>query len=107
MRVLTASASFPDVMVRKGIYPNIDTELPFSPGYDLIGVIDKVGDGVTGFTIGQRVADLTVWGACTEYTIRPVQYLVPVPEGLDAEQAVSLILSYTTAYQMLHRVAEV
>ena len=107
LRVLTASASFTDVMVRKGIYPDLDTDLPFSPGYDLVGIVDKVGEGVTEFTVGQRVADLTVWGAYTEYAIRPVQYLVPLPEGLDAGQAVSLILSYTTAYQMMHRVAQV
>jgi NADPH:quinone reductase-like Zn-dependent oxidoreductase len=107
LRVLTASASFTDVMVRKGTYPGIDDELPYPPGYDLVGVVDALGEGVTGLSPGQRVADLSIWGAYTEYAVRPAAQLVPVPEGLDDAQAVALILSYTTAYQMLHRVAQV
>ncbi len=107
IRVLAAGVSFTDTMVRKGIYPGVDGELPYSPGYDLVGVVDALGEGVSGFRIGQRVADLSVWGAYTDYAIRPVEHLVPVPEGVDSADAVSLILSYTTAYQMLHRVARV
>jgi NADPH2:quinone reductase len=107
IRVLTASASFTDVMVRKGMYGGAPAEPPLVPGYDLVGIVDKLGPGVTGVKIGQRVAALTVWGAYTEYAVRPVTELVPVPEGLGDEAAVALILSYTTAYQMLHRVAQV
>jgi NADPH:quinone reductase-like Zn-dependent oxidoreductase len=107
LRVLTASASFTDVMVRKGLYVGISAELPYPPGYDLVGVIDKLGPGVTGLSLGQRVADLTVWGAYTEYAIRPAAGVVPVPEGLPSDEAVVLILSYLTAYQLIFRVAEV
>jgi len=107
LRVLTASASFTDVMVRKGMYGEAPAEPPLVPGYDLVGVIDKLGPDVSGFETGQRVAALTVWGAYTEYAVRPTTYLVPVPDGLSDEAAVALILSYTTAYQMLHRVAKV
>jgi len=89
------------------MYGEAPTEPPLTPGYDLVGVVDKLGEGVDGFAIGQRVASLSVWGAYTEYAIQSVTHLVPVPEGLDEEQAVALILSYTTAYQMLHRVARV
>ena len=107
IRVLTASASFTDVMVRKGMYGEAPADPPLVPGYDLVGVVDKLGEGVTDLELGQRVADLTVWGAYTEYAVRPAQDLVPVPQGLSDEAAVALILSYTTAYQMLHRVAQV
>lgn len=107
LRVLTASASFTDVMVRKGQYGGAPSEPPLIPGYDLVGVIDKLGPGVKNFELDQRVAALTVWGAYTEYAVRPTTHLVPVPEGLGDEAAVALILSYTTAYQMLHRVAQV
>ena len=107
IRVLAASASFTDVMVRKGLYAELSEKPPLVPGYDLVGVIDAIGPEVDGFTAGQRVADLTVWGAYTEYAIRPVEHLVPVPDDVDPVAAVSLILSYTTAYQMLHRVANV
>jgi NADPH:quinone reductase-like Zn-dependent oxidoreductase len=105
VKVLTASASFTDVMVRKGLYPGISEEPPFPPGYDLVGIVDKVGSGVDTVEPGQRVADLTVWGAYTEYAVLPAQNLVRVPDGISDEDAVALILSYTTAYQMLYRVA--
>jgi NADPH:quinone reductase-like Zn-dependent oxidoreductase len=107
VRVLAAGVSYTDTMVRRGIYPGIDAELPYAPGYDLVGIVDAVGEGVTGVTVGQRVADLSVWGAYSDYVIRDDDGLVPVPAGVDSAEAVSLVLSYMTAYQMLHRVAEV
>ncbi|MGM0452701.1 MAG: medium chain dehydrogenase/reductase family protein [Thermodesulfobacteriota bacterium] len=107
VRVLVTSAAFTDVMIRKGMYPEVKQKPPFSPGYDLVGVVDKPGGGVSGFTVGQRVADLTVTGACAQYICLPADRLTPVPEGIDAAEAVSLVLSYLTAYQMLHRVAGV
>ncbi len=107
LRVIAASASFTDVMVRKGLYAGIDAEPPYPPGYDLVGTVEQVGAGVSGLERGQRVADLTVWGAYTEYIVRPADGLVPVPDGLPADEAVSLVLAYVTAYQMLHRVAGV
>lgn len=94
-------------MIRDGLYPNIDAELPYPPGYDLVGIVDAVSDGVTEVTVGQRVADLSMWGAYSDYVIRPAKSLVAVPEGVDSAEAVSLVLSYMTAYQMLHRVAKV
>ena len=107
LRVLTASASFTDVMVRRGRYPGVEVKPPYPPGYDLVGVVDKLGEGVSGLAVGQRVADLTVWGAYTEYALRPADGLVPLPDGLPAEEAVVLVLAYITAYQMLYRVADV
>ena len=107
IKVLVTSAAFTDVMIRKGKYPDVKAKPPFSLGYDMVGVVDKLGPGTTRFTIGQRVADLTVIGAYSEYLCRPESSLIPVPATLDAAEAVSLILSYVTAYQMLHRVAKV
>jgi NADPH:quinone reductase-like Zn-dependent oxidoreductase len=107
LRVLTASASFTDIMVRKGIYGGIDAELPYPPGYDLVGIVDAVGEGVVDIEPGQRVADLTIWGAYTEYAIRPAAGLVVLPDAIDSEEAVVLVLSYITAYQMLYRVADI
>jgi len=107
VKVLAASATFTDTMVRKGIYYGFKETPPLSPGYDMVGLVDKLGTGVTRLEVGQMVADLTVFGAYTEYMLRPADSLVPVPEGLDPAEAVSMVLSYITAYQMLHRVAEV
>ena len=80
---------------------------PFSPGYDLVGVIDKTGPETSIFKIGDKVADLTVTGSYTEYICLPETSLIPIPEGIDGEDAVSMVLSYVTAYQMLKRVADV
>ena len=107
IKVLATSACFTDTMVRKGVYYNLKDKPPFPPGYDLVGVVDKIGAEVTSFKVGQTVADLTVIGAYTEYICRAEDSLVPVPDGLDPAEAVSLVLSYVTAYQMLHRSAKV
>ena len=107
VKVLAASATFTDTMVRKGVYFGFKETPPLSPGYDMVGVVDKVGTNVDEFELGQMVADLTVWGAYTEYMLRPADSLVPVPATVAAEDAVSMVLSYVTAYQMLHRVAKI
>jgi NADPH:quinone reductase-like Zn-dependent oxidoreductase len=82
--------------------PDVKDKPPFSPGYDVVGVVEKLGDGVTRFIVGQRVADLTVVGAYSEYICMPTSRLTPVPDSLDPAEVASLILSYVTAYQMLH-----
>ena len=107
IKVQATSACFTDTLVRKGSYFDLKRTPPFPPGYDVVGVVDKVGTAVAHLEVGQTVADLTVSGAYTEYMCRPERSLVPVPDGLDPAEAVSLVLSYVTAYQMLHRSAKV
>ncbi len=107
VRVLAASAAYTDTMIRKGVYPNVKEKPPFSPGYDMVGVVDQPAKGTGKFKVGDRVGDLTVIGSYSEYLCVPENRLVAVPESLDPGEAVSLILSYVTAYQMLHRIAKV
>lgn len=107
VRILKASASFTDVMIRKGKYPEVKQKPPFSPGYDMIGIVDKLGEDVDSIVLGTKVADLTIIGSYSEYICLKAENLVPVPKGIDDSQGVSLILSYMTAYQMLHREADV
>ena len=106
VKVLAAGVSLPDLMAREGIHPETPT-VPFTPGWDLVGVVDRLGDGVTGIRPGQAVAALPISGAYAEFICLPQRELVPVPAGLDDGEAVSLILNYITAYQMLHRSAKV
>ena len=106
VRVDAAGVALPDVMMREGIHPETPA-LPFTPGWDLVGTVDRLGHGVTGIEPGQVVAALPVSGAYAEFVCLPQRELVPVPAGLDAAEAVSLILNYVTAYQMLHRSAKV
>jgi NADPH:quinone reductase-like Zn-dependent oxidoreductase len=107
VRMLATGANFTDVMIRKGMYPDVKEKPPFVPGYDMVGVVDALGDGTSRFAPGQIVADLTVLGAYSEYLCLPEAHLTPVPDGLDPAMAVALVLSYLTAYQLLYRVAAV
>lgn len=106
LRVLATGVAFADVLMRYGMYPHMP-ELPFSPGYDVVGVIDELGTGVTNFVLGEGVAALTMTGGYSQYLCVPATELVRVPEHLDPAEAVSLILNYTTAHQLIHRIAGV
>jgi NADPH:quinone reductase len=106
VRVLAAGVSLPDIMAREGVHPETPL-VPFTPGWDLVGVVDRLGDGIAGIEPGQIVAALPIHGAYAEFVCLPQRELVPVPSGLDPAEAVSLILNYITAYQMLHRSAKV
>ena len=106
VRVLAAGVSLPDLLMREGVHPETPP-LPFTPGWDLVGVVDRLGDGISGIEPGQIVAALPISGAYAEFVCLPQRELVPVPSGLDAAESVSLVLNYVTAYQMLHRSAHV
>lgn len=106
VKVLATGVAFTDVMMREGVYPGVP-KLPYSPGYDIVGVVEKLGAGVTQVQVGQQVAALTIVGGYSEYLCLPASEVVPVPAGLDPVEAVSLVLHYVTAYQMLHRIAKV
>jgi NADPH2:quinone reductase len=102
VRVLTAGVALPDIMAREGIHPETPA-VPFTPGWDLVGVVDRLGAGVSGIEPGQIVAALPISSAYAEFVCLPQRELVPVPSGLGAAEAVSLVFNYVTAYQMPHR----
>ncbi|HEX9058488.1 MAG TPA: medium chain dehydrogenase/reductase family protein [Ktedonobacterales bacterium] len=108
VRVLAADVSFSDVNVRRGRYPGAPRP-PFTPGYAMVGTVEQLGPqaGASGLIIGQTVAALTFVGGYSQYISLPEKKLVPVPAGVDPAEAVCLVLNYTAAYQMLHRVAHV
>jgi NADPH2:quinone reductase len=106
VRVLSAGVALPDIMAREGIHPETP-RVPFTPGWDLVGVVDRLGRGVSGIQPGQIVAAMPISGAYAEFVCLPERELIPVPPGVDAAEAVSLVLNYITAYQMLHRSARV
>ena len=108
VRVLASSLNYTDVLIRKHLYPQTASrKVPFVMGYDVVGEIDKLGDGVGDFKVGDRVADMTVVGSNAAYRILRATDLTRVPQGVDPAEAATLILSWTTAYQMLHRAAGV
>lgn len=104
VRVLAAGVSYADLLMREGVHPE-KTPLPFTPGWDVVGTVDKLGDGVAGVSTGQMVAALPIHGGYTQHICLPQDELTVVPDRLDPTEAVSLVLNYVTAYQMMHRVA--
>src|SRR5215472_14344455 len=106
VKVLAAGVSLPDVLAREGVHPETP-HVPYTPGWDLVGVVDRLGEGVYTLALGQTVAAMPISGCYGEYVCLPQHKFVPVPPELDPAEAVALVLNYVTAYQMLHRSAKV
>lgn len=103
VKVLTAGTGFTDTIIRQGQYPGVKQKPPFTPGYDWFGVVDAIGSDVSTVKVGDWVADMPVIGGYSQYLLADAARVIPCPAGLDPAQAVCMILSYTTAYQMLTR----
>lgn len=103
VKVLTAGTGFTDTIIRRGQYVDVKDKPPFTLGYDWYGLVDAIGEGVTTFKPGDPVADMSVIGGYTQYLCANANDLISCPEGLDPAEAVCMIFSYTTAYQMLTR----
>jgi NADPH:quinone reductase-like Zn-dependent oxidoreductase len=108
VRVLASSLNYTDVLIRRRLYPQtMRLRPPFVMGYDVVGEVDQLGDGVRNLQIGDRVADMTVVGSNAAYRTLRADRVARVPAGIDPAEAATLILSWTTAYQLLHRAARV
>jgi NADPH:quinone reductase-like Zn-dependent oxidoreductase len=105
IKVLTCGVAFADVLMRRGLYSPVPP-LPYSPGYDIVGTVESCGAGVTKWKPGDLVIALSMTGGYSRYIILPESELVQMPAGLDPAEAVSLVLNYTTAYQLIHRIAK-
>ncbi|MBK8899714.1 MAG: zinc-binding dehydrogenase [Anaerolineaceae bacterium] len=107
VRVRASGLAYADILCRLGLYPGAPHR-PFTPGYDLVGEVDKVGDGVMDLVEGQMVgALLPKFGAQAQHVCAPAIQFVPVPEEVDPVMAVAVILNYLTADRILHNKAKV
>src|SRR5512141_318390 len=106
IKILATSVGRTDIGYRKGDL-SFAPKIPFVPGYEILGAVDAVGEGVTNFSVGDRVSALIGHGGYSEYVYLGKEHLVQVPAALDPAEAVTLILNYVSAYQMLHRTAKV
>jgi NADPH:quinone reductase-like Zn-dependent oxidoreductase len=108
VRVLASGLEYTDTLIRHHLYPQTAARRPpFVMGYDVVGEIDQLGDGVRGFELGERVADMTVLGSNSTYRTLRASEITRVPPAVDPAEAATLILSWMTAYQLLHRAARV
>lgn len=106
IRILATPVCQDDIASRIGNRPFL-AKIPFVPGYTILGVVDAIGEGATSVSVGDRVAALTNFGGYAEYILLGEEQLVHVPTTLDPAEAVTLILNYVVAYQVLHRSAQV
>jgi NADPH:quinone reductase-like Zn-dependent oxidoreductase len=98
--------SFAEQAMRRGKYYG-QPAFPFVPGYDLVGTVAAVGAGVDPGLFGQRVAALTKTGGWATHVLLPADDVIAVPAGLDPVDVEALIVNGITAWQMLHRKAQV
>jgi NADPH2:quinone reductase len=96
VRVGGAGLNFFDTLLVRDRY-QFKPELPFSPCAEMAGVIENLGDGVTGFTVGDRVLAYLGWGCAREKVAVPVEQLVRVPDGVSDIVASGLSVTYGTA----------
>lgn len=111
VKVLAAGISAYDLMYRSsGLLPGTPKP-PFTLGEDIVGVVDKLGEGVSSLTLGQMVAGATfclgLGGGYAEFVCLPESEVVPVPADVDPAQAVCVVVNYLTAHMAMHRTANV
>src|SRR5215475_9948084 len=93
VRVLAAGVSITDAQLRAGTYLGVP-QPPFTPGYELVGVVEEVGPDCSRLRVGDRVASLTVWGSYAEHVCVRETNTVEVPDDLDPAEVVSLVLPW-------------
>lgn len=99
IKVAAAGVNFIDVYFRTGLYK---ADLPFTPGNEAAGTIEAVGEGVTDFKPGDRVAYAMFRGSYAEYTAVPVANLVKINEGVELKTAAAAMLQGMTAHYLSH-----
>jgi NADPH2:quinone reductase len=104
VKVLASPANFPDVLMCRGTY-QVKPDLPFTPGVELCGEVVALGDGATGFNVGDRVLGGAVlpYGGFGELAVMDAATTFLAPEALDDAHAASLYIGYQTGWFGLHR----
>lgn len=102
IRTHFAGINFADIMARVGLYPDAPKP-PVVVGYEVSGVVEGVGPGVTGFKPGDKVLALTRFGGYSSRVVVPQEQVRLVPEGVSLEAAAALPVVYITAYLMLYK----
>jgi len=94
--VQAAGVNFPDTLMIQGRYQT-KPPLPFTPGFEVAGVVKKVGAGVTSAKVGDRVTAFVNWGGFAEEVVADASMLVPIPQGMDVTTAAAFLITYGTA----------
>lgn len=99
VRVSAAGINYTDIGFREGVFTR---SLPLRLGKEAAGTVAGVGDGVTGFTVGQRVVATIIDGAYAAYVVAPAHQWVPIPDGLDDARACAAMMQGMTGHYLTH-----
>lgn len=102
LRVKAASVNFPDILLCQGKY-QLKLKPPFTPGMDMSGIIDAIGEGVSGLSIGDEVVGGARFGGFADYALVPAAGLQAKPESMSFAEAAAYPAAYLTAYVALVR----
>ncbi|MGH7027652.1 NADPH:quinone oxidoreductase family protein [Brevundimonas sp.] len=100
IEVKAVGINYPDTLIIEDKY-QFKPERPFSPGAEVAGVVDAVGEGVKGVFRGDRVIAVPGWGGLVERLAVPASSLIPMPDGMSFEEAAALTMTYGTSYYAL------
>ena len=106
IRVQATGVNFADILQRKNQYIYTPS-LPFTPGTEVAGTIERLGTDVQSFSLGQRVVSFAHHGGYAEYTVAPARLTAALPEEIDFELGAAIIIQGLTAFHMLKTVAQV
>jgi NADPH:quinone reductase len=106
IKVNAAGVNFPDALIVQRKY-QLKPPLPFTPGTEVAGSIDALGDGVDGFTVGQRVIAFVGLGGFAEYACAPARLVTRIPENVSDEAAAAFTLTYATSQHALVNRAQI
>jgi len=99
VKIHSVGLNFIDVYFRSGLYKS---PLPFVPGMEAAGTVDTIGENVTDFKPGDRVAYAGIIGAYAEYALVPADQLIRIPEGIEFETAAAAMLQGMTAHYLTY-----
>ena len=100
IRVKASGINFADLMARVGLYPDAP-KLPAVVGYEVSGVVDEIGEGVTELAVGDRVLTLCKFGGYSDDVVVPASQALKMPEKMSFEEGAALPVVYLTAYNMM------
>jgi NADPH:quinone reductase-like Zn-dependent oxidoreductase len=100
IRVHASGINFADLLARVGLYPDAP-KLPCVVGYEVSGIVDQVGSGVTDYRVGDRVFAMPKFGGYTDTLVAPTNQVFPMPAKMTFEEAAALPVVYVTAYDMM------
>ncbi len=100
IKVAAIGINYAEVLMRRGLYP-VKESLPYVPGFEAAGIIEKMGAEVKHLSIGQRVALLIPLGAYQEYICTNMAQVIPISDSMSYEEAAALPVNFATAYHCL------